>query len=756
MSTFFTSPLFYGIYISIMISLFFYFLFNNLLPYYRARKEVNILTDFIFSLEKDYTILQKAEALNQWLNQPEHSNFIKQFVKPSFSTFNHKLSENHKRGIMLVPDIYDYFLEDNLMQKIGKRKLVDTIPGLFLAMGIIGTFLGIAVGVSQLDPGGDAESMKNGIGVLLNGMQVKFTSSIVGIFLSVIWQFLDKMAFYPMLSDSYYKLRQHLDELFPTQEQNTVLYQMLTNQVKQMDNFQGFITEKMIPQMITGINNVVDHKISPQILHSQTLINRLIDSSEGTRDYLGSSLIPNMVAEVQKSLQDIITPEMRKNQLLIKELIDSHKETKEYLTQSILPNIMTGMISVLNETIIPQLETSQSLVNNLNENTKETKEFFAQSLVPKMVSGMTDAFNQTISPQLQQSQKMMEEMIKNTRETQMEGIGIMVDRFVDSLTEITGNHMKDLGEALKTTIQWQEKVQDGMSTLVESMENSANKQTVMAESTTSLAAEIHKYTEKIVSYETVMETNISVLNEMLEKSTNVHMNISELLEIMVKERETFSEISKNQSNVMDKQVKTFIEQTNKQFDVNSKMEINLEKINKLFVSQQDLSDDFLNYLSLSNKANKDLTSIVENMKQNGVTQVSIQKELNATMSLLMKEKNNVGNMVTSINSQLVAQLSEMDQRIKRLTEVWQTTSATFTTANKHLATSMNQFTADMHQGLEYTFKQFDDELSKSVSYLSKAVHAIHDGIVDLPDSIQVLNTSVVELNKHAKSMVKMI
>ena len=135
-------------------------------------------------------------------------------------------------------------------------------------------------------------------------------------------------------------------------------------------------------------------------------------------------------------------------------------------------------------------------------------------------------------------------------------------------------------------------------------------------------------------------------------------------------------------------------------------------------------------------------------------QAAIQQELNAVFEAVVNEKSDVGNMLTDINENLISQLSDMDKRIEHLRQVWETTSNVFTSVNKQLAVSMNQFTDDMHRGLEHTFGQFDEELAKSVNYLSKAVTAIHDGVSDLPDSIETLKTSVTELNKQAKLMTK--
>ncbi|MEB6548987.1 hypothetical protein MXL46_07740 [Heyndrickxia sporothermodurans] len=581
-SSFFTSPLFYGIYIILMLCFFVWLLYKYLFPYQHAKKDSEKIKLILEKLKEEENILLAAKKFEEWVNNSNQSAFIKNFVKPSFISFSGKLMENQKKGILLTPDIYDYFLEDTLMQRFGRRKLIEAVPGFFLAIGIIGTFLGIAVGVSNLNPGGNAEIMKIGISTLLSGMKVKFLSSICGIALSVIWQILDKMIFYPKLSETFFEVRDQMDEIFPTQEQSTVLFQMLSNQEKHLVDFQSFISEMMIPQMVTG---------------------------------------------------------------------------------------------------------------------------------------MTEAISQTIAPQMEQTQSMMKDMLDNNRESQLEGIGIMVDKFVGSLSEITGDHMKHLGEALSKTIEWQEKVHSEMSILVQSMQDSSKEQSIMAEKSTELIKEIHGYTDKIINYQSIMENNIALLNATLERNNILHDNISNLLDSTVKEREIFIK----QSDHLNNHLQSFNDLTGKQLDINVKLENNLLKLDSNYEAQQLLSENFLKYLELANNSNQELSTIVDELNENGNIQSTLQKALNASLDLILKEKTDVGNMVTELNGQLVTQIADIDLRIKHLSEVWRSTSDTFTSVNKHLGTSMNQFSEDMHRGLEHTFNQFDDELSKSVNYCDRQV-----------------------------------
>ncbi|MED2971809.1 hypothetical protein P4361_05905 [Fictibacillus sp. B-59209] len=612
----------YAIYIVILILLFGFAFWKLLLPYSKTKKEFVTISEKLSELrDGKLKTSERIMEFHDWINNNSSTRFMKEFVQPSWNDFYNKNKQFNKEGMPFTPDVYDFFLEERLMQTFGKRKLVDTIPGVLLSLGIIGTFMGIAIGVSGLDPSGDSEAIQSGIGTLLAGMRVKFISSIAGILLSVIWQFSDKFAFYSTLTSTFHDLRQDLDITFPTQEQSTVLSQMLINQEKQMEDFQIYMTEQIIPTM---------------------------------------------------------------------------------------------------------------------------------------VSGLSDAINQSLTPHLEETQSLVKNMVDNSQQNQLEGINSMVDQFVSSLSEITGDHMKDLGAALQTTIEWQQKVHTEMSSLVQSMQDSAKEQSLMVEKTTGLTGQINSYTEKITDHHTVMENMITQLNETTDKNGKLQIDISELLDKMTNERKTFHEFFDQHINQLQESVGSLTYQTGQQLKLNDELNSNLEQFKSLSQSQKMLSQTLAAQAELSTETNKETTVLIQKINEVSGVQANIQNELNLVFESVIAERANVGNALNTINQNLIGQLSEMDKRIEHLRQVWETTSNVFTAVNKQLGVSMNQFTDDMHRGLEHTFEQFDEELSKSVSYLSKAVSAIQEGVVDLPDSLDTLKTSVVELNKHARSMAKTI
>ncbi len=86
----------------------------------------------------------------------------------------------------------DYFTVESVLGK-PRESLPDRLPGVFTAIGLLGTFVGIAIGLAgilpqQASPAATEELMQ-GIRTLMGGMSTAFVTSIVGITFSVWWQF---------------------------------------------------------------------------------------------------------------------------------------------------------------------------------------------------------------------------------------------------------------------------------------------------------------------------------------------------------------------------------------------------------------------------------------------------------------------------------------------------------------------------------------------------------------------------------------
>jgi hypothetical protein len=112
----------------------------------------------------------------------------------------------HKGEEMGNVEITDYINEYTTITYPGKRRVAQTIPGILTALGILGTFIGLVKGLVTFNVT-NTETLSSSINHLMGGIRLAFYTSIVAIFSSIIWTFMDKLflRFYDTTLEDFYR-----------------------------------------------------------------------------------------------------------------------------------------------------------------------------------------------------------------------------------------------------------------------------------------------------------------------------------------------------------------------------------------------------------------------------------------------------------------------------------------------------------------------------------------------------------------------
>ena len=106
----------------------------------------------------------------------------------------------NKHGVSQIVDLEDYINED-LVDQVGMNYFNSSVAGTMTGLGILGTFLGLAIGLGSFN-GDDIYTISDNIGPLLGGMKVAFHTSVYGIFFSLIFTYVHR----GVMSYAYEKL----------------------------------------------------------------------------------------------------------------------------------------------------------------------------------------------------------------------------------------------------------------------------------------------------------------------------------------------------------------------------------------------------------------------------------------------------------------------------------------------------------------------------------------------------------------------
>lgn len=116
--------------------------------------------------------------------------------------------------------------ENVISDNIKMLKLLKAIPGILTELGILGTFVGLTLGLNHVELGtADVNTLKQGIISLLSGISTAFLTSLFGIFFSILFLAVLNIEL-DSLSKEINKIAEKLNSIFPFKTSEEILYQV--------------------------------------------------------------------------------------------------------------------------------------------------------------------------------------------------------------------------------------------------------------------------------------------------------------------------------------------------------------------------------------------------------------------------------------------------------------------------------------------------------------------------------------------------
>ena len=159
------------------------------------------LAVYALSFKKSASALRSDDdlihAIRAYLSSPEQPAtplFKLKVLQKTFEEYRDERSRmsGAKDGHSFVA--IDDFFNANQLDEIGISGICDLIPGTMTGLGILGTFLGLVLGISGFDTA-STEAITSSISGLLSGMGTAFLTSIVGVFFSLVFSYLHKIIY---------------------------------------------------------------------------------------------------------------------------------------------------------------------------------------------------------------------------------------------------------------------------------------------------------------------------------------------------------------------------------------------------------------------------------------------------------------------------------------------------------------------------------------------------------------------------------
>lgn len=287
-------------------------------------------------MQKEY---KEANGKNLWnAYQDRKDIFANEELRIAFNKYRMRMKNYRtKRGYMNTCDLEEFINED-LLDRIGMNYFNSGISGTLTGLGILGTFLGLSMGLGSFN-GDDIYTISDNVGPLLSGMKVAFHTSVYGIFFSLLFNYVYRS----IMADAYEKLENFLNAFrqfaMPeavTGDENSaamLVYQAnMANSMKQMlDLLKGEAAEQT-----EGLERIVNQFVEQMGDTMGVQLGKLGTALKNTGDaqlvYTNNcrDLIDEVTAlvEVNKKLQDSLEKVMERQERFSREL----NEQKEKLS----------------------------------------------------------------------------------------------------------------------------------------------------------------------------------------------------------------------------------------------------------------------------------------------------------------------------------------------------------------------------------------------------------------------------------------
>lgn len=291
------------------------------------------LKDAAERLQKEY---KEAGGKNLWGNYRNNDKlFDEKVLQDAFNKYRMRVKGTKtKRGSAVSSDLEEYINED-LLDRVGMNFFNSGVSGTLTGLGILGTFLGLSMGLGAFH-GDDIFTISDNVGSLLSGMKVAFHTSVYGIFFSLVFNFVYR----GIMADAYETLdeflcvfRQTAQPYAAKEEESAatmLIYQSgMANSLKQMLE----LMKGNAAQQTEGIERIVDQFTRQMQAALDTDFKKLGNTlkAAGESQAVSAANAADMVeavtalVEVNRNVQEALSQVMERQELFAGQMEEQKK-----------------------------------------------------------------------------------------------------------------------------------------------------------------------------------------------------------------------------------------------------------------------------------------------------------------------------------------------------------------------------------------------------------------------------------------------
>ncbi|GIU15830.1 MULTISPECIES: anti-phage ZorAB system protein ZorA [unclassified Shewanella] len=500
-----------------------------------------------------------------------------------------------------------FFNTTTLARGSTESRMAAAVPGFLTAIGVIGTFIGLQLGLGglQLDSGASVDELREGISGMINGAAVAFMTSVYGVALSLIYNFLEK-CLERRARTRVMNIQSQLDRLFPRLSAESQLVKIADDGEQSKDVLLGLaekigdkLQEALVEssqQIQTGLEASLEKIMAPAI-------NKLVDqTSEGNQQALegllekfmegfgsqgqeqrhamdsASGKINDAISSMSQTMQSFVTKmehtqeqattrekdlaEQIKNQ--INELVTHSHEQKQVLTKLIDENLSNIEEQTKQRSITEQnnRDKADALFSQHIQQTSQISENMSSN-ISKATQQMQTALEKQINDNSDKESKRQDALMEQTTElkTSTESLLKQVEELVTAQVKATSNLLvqgKALQEGIDASVRSNLDASANMKLTSEQLNVAASSMNVMGSNIkeagnqlSGAVTEAVNTTKDLASQNQITADRIEDLRSRLNEDYQAHTVITDNLMKIIKSADTsFDNMKEHQQNYL--------------------------------------------------------------------------------------------------------------------------------------------------------------------------------------------------------------
>ena len=668
--------------------------------------------------------------------------------------------ENQERIVYKTDEASLFFSEERLLGQYMNLRFWNSVPALLVGLGILGTFVGLVGGLIPFSGINFEETgeIRSAIEGLLSGVSTAFVTSVWGMLLSLLFNWIEKSGI-GWVTRKIAALQRALDQLFTLTTQAEIAFRQEDELAQQTQALKAFSTD------------LANEIKSAMAQGRQEIIAELRNAPETFSNAIGEQLTPslnNLNSAVTNSASNIETVIVKESQQILQQMANQLVPRLDKLniaTNEIQGTIIEGNQEILRELhkapeafgnaiaekFAPSFDNLNAAVQELQRQKEESSTNAIQQLVEEFQSSLSgsataqmEALAETVNkaseslitlPEqlagmmigVQEQVNQTRQLLSKTSENQTAQVKIMMEGVSSAFQSAIDTHQTGLSATTDSLNQDMQQIATDIRDILEEAASRTNTQLAQRmadmEKTSSqsiqtlqtLIAELQKSMTTIASQTTEKsEAMITRMHQLIEGSTTRLDSIFESGELSVS---LLLEQQENQIKEVNAQIANSRKTLEKSSEMLQQMDASVSSVQDLLKNIQTLSDLLLTNGDRLEDASKQLIEVSETFTEENSKYLTANRET---------------------TQQLQNTLVQSRQLLNDFAQRFQTIDTGLTDIFEEIEGGLTNYSTTTRDSINTYLSGFSKHLTDASAALAGGVEALTESVHELTDMAENL------------------